>query len=234
MLTCFKSFWTEKYIFDFYNKGYVTACLNPKVHTMPADPLAHVIPRASAGTVLTYLSEYSTLIACHAVTFKKEVYLPYCWEKIWIIQLLIHISYIHGTVMELGPVSLTISWLLVDIFCWGSRAFTMWISKGSKQILEGPSIEIHYRFSNFRGPTGFHKVPTGFSGAQGGRFENTYELLNPKALKISMLYENCIFQCMGKIFGEEFQRFPLKFHTKYLTHALKDVHFIHRWKFKSS
>ena len=61
----------------------------------------------------------------------------------------------------------------------------------------------------------------------GGRFKNTYELLNPRALKISMLYKNRIFQCMGKIFCVEFQRYPLKFHSKYLTHTLKDVDFIH-------
>ena len=58
----------------------------------------------------------------------------------------------------------------------------------------------------------------------GGRFKNAYELLNLRALKI----ENHIFQCMGKIFCVEFQRVPLKFHTKYLTHTLKDVDFIHR------
>ena len=34
-----------------------------------------------------------------------------------------------------------------------------------------------------------------------GRFKNTYELLNPRVLKISMLYKNCTFQCMGKIFS---------------------------------
>ena len=68
----------------------------------------------------------------------------------------------------------------------------------------------------------------------GGRFKNTYELLNLRALKISMLYKNRIFRCIGKIFCVEFQRYPLKFHSKYLTHTLKDVHFIHRWKFKSS
>ena len=68
----------------------------------------------------------------------------------------------------------------------------------------------------------------------GGRFKKAYELLNLRALKISMLYKNHIFQCMGKIFCVEFQRYPLKFHTKYLTHTLKDVDFIHNWKFKSS
>ena len=31
---------------------------------------------------------------------------------------------------------------------------------------------------------------------------------------------------MGKIFCVEFQRVPLKFHTKYFTHILKDVIFI--------
>ena len=68
----------------------------------------------------------------------------------------------------------------------------------------------------------------------GGRFKNTYELLKLRTLKISMLYKNRIFQCVGKIFCVGFQRFPLKFHTKYLIHTLKDVHFIHRWNFKSS
>ena len=67
----------------------------------------------------------------------------------------------------------------------------------------------------------------------GGRLKNAYELLNLRALKIPMLYKNRIFQCMSKIFFVEFQRVPLKFHTKYLTHTLKDVNFIHRWKFKS-
>ena len=60
----------------------------------------------------------------------------------------------------------------------------------------------------------------------GGRFKNTYELLNLRALKISKLHKNHIFQCMGKIFCVEFQGVPLKFHTKYLTHTLKDVDFI--------
>ena len=67
-----------------------------------------------------------------------------------------------------------------------------------------------------------------------GHFKNPYELLNLRALKISMLYKIHIFQSIGKIFCVEFQRVPLKFHTKYLTHTLKDVDFIHRWKFKSS
>ena len=61
----------------------------------------------------------------------------------------------------------------------------------------------------------------------GGCFKNTYELLNLRALKISKLHKKHIFQCMGKIFCVEFQRVPLKFHTKYLTHTLKDVDFIH-------
>ena len=72
------------------------------------------------------------------------------------------------------------------------------------------------------------------ANAPGGRFKNTYELLNLRALKISKLHKNYIFQCMGKIFCVEFQRVPLKFHTKYLTHTLKDVDFIHIWKFKNS
>ena len=68
----------------------------------------------------------------------------------------------------------------------------------------------------------------------GGRFNNAYELLNLRALKISMLYKSHIFQCMGKIFCVEFQRVPLKFHTKYLTHTLKDESFMKHLNFKSS
>ena len=69
-------------------------------------------------------------------------------------------------------------------------------------------------------------VLLGHKPIPGGRFKNTYELLNLRALKISKLHKNHIFQCMGKIFCVEFQRVPLKFHTKYLTHTLKDVDFI--------
>ena len=64
-------------------------------------------------------------------------------------------------------------------------------------------------------------------------FKNAYEFLNLRALKISMLYKNHVFQCMGKIFCVEFQSVALKVHTKYLTHTLKDVNSIHNW-FKSS
>ena len=76
-------------------------------------------------------------------------------------------------------------------------------------------------------------LPQSWHTDLGGRFNNAYELLHLRALKISMLYKTHIFQCMGKIFWVEFQRVPLKFHTKYHTHTLKDVDFIHKWKFKS-
>ena len=68
----------------------------------------------------------------------------------------------------------------------------------------------------------------------GGRFKKAYELLNLRALKFSPLNKIHIFQCMGKIFCVEFQRYPLKFHTKYLTHTLKGTIFIQHWNFKSS
>ena len=38
-----------------------------------------------------------------------------------------------------------------------------------------------------------------------GRFKNAYELLNLRALKISTLYKNHIFQYMGKIFCMDFK-----------------------------
>ena len=60
----------------------------------------------------------------------------------------------------------------------------------------------------------------------GGRFKNTYELLHLRALKFSPVNKIHIFQCMGKIFWVEFQRYPLKFHTKYLAHTLEAMIFI--------
>ena len=52
--------------------------------------------------------------------------------------------------------------------------------------------------------------------------------------KFSPVNKICIFHCMGKIFCVEFQREPLKFHTKYFTHTLKDMFFMWYWNFKSS
>ena len=54
-----------------------------------------------------------------------------------------------------------------------------------------------------------------------GLIQNSFELLNLRALKFSPVNKMHIFQCMGKIFCVEFQRGPLKFHTKYLAHTLK-------------
>ena len=53
----------------------------------------------------------------------------------------------------------------------------------------------------------------------GEHFKNVYELWYMRALKFSTVCKNHFFPCMGKIFFVEFQRYPLKFHTKYLTHT---------------
>ena len=66
----------------------------------------------------------------------------------------------------------------------------------------------------------------------GGRYKNTYELLTLRALKLSPANRIYIFQCMGMIFCVEFQRYTLKFHTKYHTHTLKDMIFIQHWNFR--
>ena len=42
-------------------------------------------------------------------------------------------------------------------------------------------------------------------GGGGGGVKNAYELLNLRALRISILHQSHIFQCMGKIFCVEFQ-----------------------------
>ena len=104
----------------------------------------------------------------------------------------------------------------------------------TKQVSHLGVVSVHLRFWSLSRPNR-NLVAVVYTGSlPGGRFKNTYELLNLRALKISKLHKNHIFQCMGKIFCVEFQRVPLKFHTKYLTHTLKDVDFIHIWKFNSS
>ena len=52
-------------------------------------------------------------------------------------------------------------------------------------------------------------------------FNDTYELINLAAPKFSLVNKLHIFQCMGKLFYVELQ----KFHTKYLTHTLKETIF---------
>ena len=54
-----------------------------------------------------------------------------------------------------------------------------------------------------------------------------------RALKSIPVNKMHIFQCMDKIFCVEFQREPLKFRAKYLTHTLKDMIFIQHWNVKA-
>ena len=69
-----------------------------------------------------------------------------------------------------------------------------------------------------------------------GNFQHPISLTPSVSWRPGASYLNIIHicQCMGKMFcvGVEFQRVPLKFHTKYLT--LKDTIFIQRFKYKSS
>ena len=104
------------------------------------------------------------------------------------------------------------------LFCCGY--IVVW-SGITWSIYPYPSGLLHWHWSN-------HMI------APGGHFKNTYELLNLRALKFSPVDKTYTFQCMGKIFCVEFQRYPLKFHTKYLTHTLKDMIFVQHWNFKGS
>ena len=47
-------------------------------------------------------------------------------------------------------------------------------------------------------------------------------------------FQNCIQIISFNVWVRYFQRVPLKFHTKYLTHTLKDVKFVKKWRFKST
>ena len=99
-----------------------------------------------------------------------------------------------------------------------------WRRSGDKPLSEPMMVRLP---THIYASLGLNKLSREVIGiATGGRFKNAYELLNLRALKISMLYKIHIFQCMGKIFCVEFQRVPLKFHTKYLAHTLKDKSFM--------
>ena len=125
--------------------------------------------------------------------------------------------------------TIIIFWLFETVSC--SLASTVKMLRGLwKSPLRAFSFFCYNLLRQTAGPTAgtLMAIPLFIlSASPGGRFKNTYELLNLRALKISKLHKNHIFQCMGKIFCVEFQRVPLKFHTKYLTHTLKDVDFIH-------
>ena len=71
-----------------------------------------------------------------------------------------------------------------------------------------------------------------FDGRSGGHFK--IRLLNLRALKFSPVNKVDIFHCMAKIFCVEFQRYPLKFHTKFFTHTLKDAIFMQCCNSKNS
>ena len=91
----------------------------------------------------------------------------------------------------------------VSTQCWISRKTALgWLRKSSSEC---------------------YKMLVCTSTATTGAFQNAYEFVNLGTLKFSTLYKNRIFQCMGNIFRVEFQRYPLKFNTKYLTHTLTGV-----------
>ena len=64
--------------------------------------------------------------------------------------------------------------------------------------------------------------------ALGGVSNNSYELLNLRALKIATFYKNCVFQCMGKISVWNFKGT--------IWNSTQNILTIHwkMWKFKSS
>ena len=58
---------------------------------------------------------------------------------------------------------------------------------------------------------------------QGGHFKNAYELVNRELLNFQHCIKIISFSVWVRYFVWNFKGYPLKFHTKYPTHALKDV-----------
>ena len=86
--------------------------------------------------------------------------------------------------------------LSVDIYCWGSGAPNISISNGPKQNLEGPSIEIHYQFSNFggsigpsgkisQGPHGIFRGPVSLPPGAREPCKNIFDVCNTPQLSVS-------------------------------------------------
>ena len=126
--------------------------------------------------------------------------------------------------------------LIITILCtWQVRRCVMTREKLCSDIMSRNwfTVKRDFHRSSIDGKnvSEMHPRASCWDGSR-GRFKNTYKLINLRALKFSTSYKNHILQCMGKIFCVEFQRFPLKFHIKYLTHTLEDLYFI-QWKFKS-
>ena len=67
-----------------------------------------------------------------------------------------------------------------------------------------------------------------------GCFKNTYELLNPRALKFSLVNKIHIFHCMGKIFYVEFPRVQWKVCFLYNIKILRALRFKSSFAFLNS
>ena len=61
-------------------------------------------------------------------------------------------------------------------------------------------------------------------------FKNSYDLINLGTLKSSLLNKLHIFHCMGKICCAEFQRVPLKFHSKLISYHTSKLFFSYNVK----
>ena len=89
--------------------------------------------------------------------------------------------------------------LLVDIFCGGSGAPTIWISMGPKQNLMGPPLKYITNSPILWGPLGpqaeFHKGPIGFSRALGPCFRTPRALPNLSVSQNHVITDDQDFDC---------------------------------------
>ena len=76
--------------------------------------------------------------------------------------------------------------------------------------------------------------PSSFCHSPEHHFRGAYIFLNLYTFQYSPYNKIHIFECMGKILCVEFQREPLKFLSKYLTHTFKYKVSVRHWHFNSS
>ena len=79
-------------------------------------------------------------------------------------------------------------------------------SKSSWDSQDFGDVNMVLKMAHFHKSSSPQWVKDSVWGALGGRFNNTYELLNLRALKFSSENKTHIFQCINKIFCVEFRR----------------------------
>ena len=120
----------------------------------------------------------------------------------------------HIFAIDISRTSLLVIPLLIQLMAWYNAVINLSLIRCWMHLFHTIPSYIISASRVYSGYTAYQKWSR-------GQLKNGYELLDLRALKLWTFYKNSIFQCMGKIFCVEFQRYTLKFHAKYLGENLR-------------